>query len=103
MPLYTASVAFNPFTPVAMPELTTQYPVHLLPDKEKLGRTEVEHRFQKNGLTYVLYLRDKAASEDWLLSSAKATAFALRRGEEYRASPPDIGYRNALIKKDVVI
>jgi len=98
-----AAEEFNPYEGTLVPRLTSVYPEGLRPARALLGREERVTTFKKGDEYFQVRKMDKVAPEDWVLSSARASLYASRRGEPYRGSPPAREYRAALLFADRVI
>lgn len=94
---------FDPYERPTEPQVATAFPLDREIEGCGPGRIEREEAVQYQGKIYRIIARDKILAEDWLSSQTKATAYALRRVETYRGTPPARAFRDALIRTDLEV
>lgn len=96
---------FDPYRPLVGRVLTTSVfdPPFTVPPDCGPCRTEKTFTVKMNGFLLTFTLRDKITPEDPYLVALKAAAFAIKRVEQYRGTPPGRDIRDFLVKQNTVI
>ena len=80
----------------------TDSPFSPLPECESV-RVEDKRRYHKNGRVYTMTWRSAPVIEDSYLVLVKSSAYAIQTGESYGGNPPKRGYKDFLVKSNLVI
>lgn len=98
-----SATPFDPYAPLTEPQIETAFPLDQEIEGCGPGRLETSQSIQYQGKTYTIIARDKIIAEDWLANQVRAAAYARRRVEVYRGTPPSRAFIDTLLQTDLEV